>query len=200
MAKHRKPSTTSRPVRNVIVAGALTAGAVAIPAAPAFAAPVNIPGIGTFEVPDEILSQLPPLPQAPIAQHPQAPFIPALPAPVAPVASAAQAAVQAAESKIGAPYVYGAAGPSAFDCSGLMQWAYQQAGIDLPRTSYQQAAAGVPVSLNNLQPGDIVSFYGGSHSGMYVGNGNVVHASTESQPVKIAPLSSMPFDGASRFA
>ncbi|MBY6540710.1 C40 family peptidase [Rhodococcus sp. BP-349] len=189
MAKHRKPSSASRPVRNVLVAGALTAGAVAIPAAPAFAAPVEIPGIGTFEVPDQILSQLPPMPQ-----------VPALPGPAAPQSSAAQVAVQAAESKVGAPYVYGAAGPSAFDCSGLMKWAYQQAGIELPRTSYDQAAAGVAVSQADLKPGDVVSFYGGSHSGMYVGNGNVVHASTESQPVKIAPLSSMPFDGARRYA
>lgn len=196
MAKHRKPSSATRPVRNVLIAGALTAGAVAIPAAPAFAAPVAIPGIGTFEVPDEILSQLPPMPVAP--QLPAVPQVPQL-APAAPVQSAAQAAVAAAESKVGAPYVYGAAGPNAFDCSGLMQWAYQQAGISLPRTSYDQAAAGTSVSLGNLQPGDIVSFYGGSHSGMYVGNGNVVHASTESQPVKVVPLSSMPADGASRY-
>lgn len=189
MAKHRKPSSTSRPVRNVLVAGALTAGAVAIPAAPAFAAPVEIPGIGTFEVPDQILAQLPPLPQLPPAPAVQAPSF----------SSAAQVAVQAAESKVGAPYVYGAAGPNAFDCSGLMKWAYQQAGIELPRTSYDQAAAGTPVSQSDLRPGDIVSFYGGSHAGMYVGNGNVVHASTESQPVKIAPLSSMPFDGARRY-
>ncbi|MBT1191540.1 C40 family peptidase [Rhodococcoides kroppenstedtii] len=194
MAKHRKPSTATRPVRNVLVAGALTAGAIAVPAAPAFAAPVEIPGIGTVEVPDQILSQLPPLPQAPA--------LPQIPSPVAPapVLSAGAQAAQAAESKVGAPYVWGAAGPNAFDCSGLVKWAYQQAGIELPRTSYDQVAAGTPVSQNALQPGDVISFYGGSHSGIYVGNGNVVHASTESQPVKVVPLSSMPYDGARRYA
>ncbi|AMY18572.1 MULTISPECIES: C40 family peptidase [Nocardiaceae] len=194
MAKHRKPSTATRPVRNVLVAGALTAGAIAVPAAPAFAAPVEIPGIGTVEVPDQILSQLPPLPQAPA--------LPQIPSPVAPapILSAGAQAAQAAESKVGAPYVWGAAGPNAFDCSGLVKWAYQQAGIELPRTSYDQAAAGTPVSQNALQPGDVISFYGGSHSGIYVGNGNVVHASTESQPVKVVPLSSMPYDGARRYA
>ncbi|MBY6366675.1 C40 family peptidase [Rhodococcoides corynebacterioides] len=181
-------------MRNVLVAGALTAGAIAVPAAPAFAAPVEIPGIGTVEVPDQILSQLPPLPQTP--------GLPQIPAPVAPAPflSAGAQAAQAAESKVGAPYVWGAAGPNAFDCSGLVKWAYQQAGIELPRTSYDQAAAGTPVSQNALQPGDVISFYGGSHSGIYVGNGNVVHASTESQPVKVVPLSSMPFDGARRYA
>ncbi|MDV7197982.1 C40 family peptidase [Rhodococcus kroppenstedtii] len=194
MAKHRKPSTATRPVRNVLVAGALTAGAIAVPAAPAFAAPVEIPGIGTVEVPDQILSQLPPLPQAPA--------LPQIPSPVAPapVLSAGAQAAQAAESKVGAPYVWGAAGPNAFDCSGLVKWAYQQAGIELPRTSYDQAAVGTPVSQDALQPGDVISFYGGSHSGIYVGNGNVVHASTESQPVKVVPLSSMPYDGARRYA
>src|SRR5690606_17875376 len=104
-----------------------------------------------------------------------------------------------AQSKIGAPYVYGAAGPNAFDCSGLVQWAYQQAGLSVPRTSYEQASAGRAVSISDLLPGDVVSFYDGSHTGIYVGGGNVVHASTSSQPVKVAPLSSMPVDGARRF-
>ncbi|GGG05225.1 hypothetical protein GCM10007304_19130 [Rhodococcoides trifolii] len=192
VAKHRKPSSMSRPVRSVLVAGALTTGAIAIPAAPAFAAPVTIPGIGTFDVPDQVLQALPPLPQIPA--------IPQLPSAPAPATSAAQQAVDAAESKIGAPYVYGASGPNAFDCSGLVQWAYKQAGLQIPRTSYEQASAGVSVSQANLQPGDVVSFYGGSHSGIYIGNGNVVHASTSGVPVKIAPLASMPFDGATRFA
>ncbi len=161
---------------------------VILPAAPAMAAPVTIPGVGTFEIPD--IPGLPPL------------NIPGMPAPgalLAPQVTPAAKAVQAAESKIGAPYVYGASGPDSFDCSGLIQWAYKQAGVSLPRTSYDQAAAGTPVSRDSLMPGDVVSFYGGSHSGMYIGDGNVVHASTSGVPVKVAPVDSMPFDGARRY-
>ena len=95
--------------------------------------------------------------------------------------------------------MYGAAGPDAFDCSGLIQWAYKQAGLNIPRTSYDQAAAGVAVAQSDLRVGDVISFYGGSHSGIYAGNGNVIHASTAGQPVKLAPVSSMPYDGARRF-
>ncbi|OZD04509.1 hydrolase [Rhodococcus sp. 06-235-1A] len=175
-------------MRRVLVAGALTAGVVILPAAPAMAAPLTIPGVGTFEIPD--IPGLPPL---------NIPGVPAPGAPLAPQVTPAAKAVQAAESKIGAPYVYGASGPDSFDCSGLVQWAYKQAGISLPRTSYDQAAAGTPVSQANLAPGDVVSFYGGSHSGIYIGDGNVVHASTSGVPVKVAPLASMPFDGARRY-
>ncbi len=121
------------------------------------------------------------------------------PRPPAPASTAGDKAVQAAQTKLGSPYVYGAAGPNSFDCSGLVQWAFKQAGLNLPRTSYAQAAAGTPVSQSDLRPGDVVSFYGGSHSGIYAGNGNVIHASTEGQPVKLAPIASMPFDGARRY-
>lgn len=186
MASH----TSNRSLRRILVAGAITAGAVVLPAAPAMAAPITIPGIGTFEIPD--IPGLPPLPT-------EIPGLPGIPAPAAPQVTPAAKAVQAAESKIGSPYVYGASGPDSFDCSGLVQWAYKQAGISLPRTSYDQAAAGVPVSEADLQPGDVVSFYGGSHSGIYAGGGNVIHASTSGVPVKVAPVSSMPFDGARRY-
>lgn len=183
---------SKRAVRRAFVAGALALGAVTATAGPAMAEPINIPGIGTFELPagislpPEISNLLPAEGAAP------APFAP-------PVTSVGARAADAAQSKIGAPYVYGAAGPHAFDCSGLVKWAFEQAGLSVPRTSYQQAAAGRAVSLGDLQAGDVVSFYGGSHTGIYVGNGNVVHASTSSQPVKIAPLNSMPVDGARRF-
>ncbi|SNT22725.1 Cell wall-associated hydrolase, NlpC family [Rhodococcoides kyotonense] len=160
------------------------------------AAPITIPGVGTFEIPE--IPGLPPLPTE-IPGLPAVPSLPGAPAGVAPQVTPAAKAVQAAESKIGAPYVYGASGPDSFDCSGLVQWAYKQAGISLPRTSYDQAAAGAPVSQSDLQPGDVISFYGGSHSGIYVGNGNVVHASTSGVPVKVAPVASMPYDGARRY-
>ncbi|OYD70870.1 C40 family peptidase [Rhodococcus sp. OK302] len=180
----------------LVVAGALAAGAFATTAAPASAAPITIPGVGTFDIPDVSIPALPVIPGvtdtgslAPLTQA----------APAAPISTIGEQAVRAAESKLGSPYVYGAAGPDAFDCSGLIQWAYKQAGLNIPRTSYDQAAAGIAVAQSDLRVGDVISFYGGSHSGIYAGNGNVIHASTAGQPVKVAPVSSMPYDGARRF-
>lgn len=108
--------------------------------------------------------------------------------------------VGAALSKIGSPYGWGAAGPNQFDCSGLMYWSYAQNGKSIPRTSQAQLAGGTPVSLSELQPGDIVGYYPGvTHVGMYVGNGQVVHASDYGIPVQVVPLNSMPVQGAVRY-
>jgi len=111
---------------------------------------------------------------------------------------AGYAALQAALSKLGSPYEYGAAGPGSFDCSGLVQWAYKQAGVTVPRTSQAQAGVGTPVAQQDLQPGDIVAFYGGGHDGIYAGNGNVVHAPDYGQPIKVAPMRYMDFTNARR--
>jgi cell wall-associated NlpC family hydrolase len=114
-------------------------------------------------------------------------------------AAARASAVQKALGKVGAPYRWGASGPSAFDCSGLTSWAFKQAGVSLPRTSRAQSAVGTPVSKANLQPGDLVFFYKPvSHVAIYIGNGKVVHASTSGQPVKIGNLNRMPFNSARR--
>jgi len=96
--------------------------------------------------------------------------------------------VAAALSKEGGRYVYGAAGPDAFDCSGLTSWAWAQAGVSIPRTSSGQA--GLPsVPLSQLQPGDLVTYYSPvSHVAMYIGNGQVIHASTESRPILITSV------------
>lgn len=110
-----------------------------------------------------------------------------------------QLAAAAARSKVGSAYSYGSAGPDAFDCSGLVQWSYKQAGVDLPRTSYEQLRSGTPVSLDQLKEGDMVSFYGGGHSAIYVGDGKVVHAATSGRGVVLSPLSEMPACGARRF-
>ncbi|AKK03546.1 C40 family peptidase [Corynebacterium epidermidicanis] len=124
----------------------------------------------------------------------------AVPAEAAPQQTAGQAIVDAARSKIGSPYVYGAAGPNAFDCSGLTSWAYAQVGKQIPRTSYAQAAQGTPVSRDQLQAGDIVAFYGGaSHVGIYTGHGTVIHALTEGTPLSEHPLDYMPYHSAVRF-
>ena len=109
-------------------------------------------------------------------------------------------AVAAAMSKLGAPYSWGATGPDAFDCSGLMLWSYQQIGKSIPRTSSAQIAGGTPVSKSELQPGDIVGFYPGvTHVGMYIGDGKIVHASDYGIPVQVVSLDSMPFAGAARY-
>ncbi|MFJ9725243.1 NlpC/P60 family protein [Streptomyces sp. NPDC101209] len=113
--------------------------------------------------------------------------------------SRAAAAVQYAYSKLGSPYVWGATGPDAFDCSGLVQSAYRSAGVSLPRTTYAQIDAGRRVSRSELRPGDLVFFYSGiSHVGIYIGNGQMIHAPNPAEPVKIAPVDEMPFAGATR--
>jgi len=113
--------------------------------------------------------------------------------------SRAAAAVSYAYGKLGSPYVWGATGPDAFDCSGLSQAAYRSAGIALPRTTYSQINAGRRVSRSELLPGDLVFFYSGiSHVGIYVGNGQMIHAPNPSAPVRLAPINQMPFAGAAR--
>ncbi|MFF7374027.1 NlpC/P60 family protein [Streptomyces massasporeus] len=113
--------------------------------------------------------------------------------------SRAATAVSYAYQKLGSPYVWGATGPNAFDCSGLVQAAYRAAGVSLPRTTYSQIAAGRRVSRSELLPGDLVFFYAGiSHVGIYVGNGRMIHAPNPSAPVRVAPLDEMPFAGATR--
>jgi cell wall-associated NlpC family hydrolase len=115
---------------------------------------------------------------------------------------AAQAAVNTALAQVGKPYVWGAAGPDSFDCSGLMQYAYSAAGIALPHSSSAQSTMGVAVSRDQLQPGDLVFFYSPvSHVGMYIGNGQMVHAATSGEPVKVVSLDSMPdYNSARRIA
>ncbi|WP_181796745.1 C40 family peptidase [Streptomyces sp. WELS2] len=113
----------------------------------------------------------------------------------------AAVAVAYAYGKLGSPYVWGATGPHAFDCSGLVQAAYRAAGLSLPRTSYAQINAGRRVSRSELLPGDLVFFYSGiSHVGIYVGGGRMIHAPNPSAPVRLAPIDQMPFAGATRVA
>ncbi|MFI6646441.1 NlpC/P60 family protein [Streptomyces sp. NPDC050529] len=118
----------------------------------------------------------------------------------APNARAAEA-VAFAYTALGKPYVWGATGPSSFDCSGLTQAAYRSAGVSLPRTTYTQIDAGRRVSRSELAPGDLVFFYSGiSHVGLYIGNGQMIHAPRPGAPVRIAPIDQMPFAGATRVA
>ena len=109
-------------------------------------------------------------------------------------------AAAAALTKQGAPYGWGATGPDRFDCSGLMVWAYAQEGKSIPRTSQAQLSGGTPVPMDQLEPGDVIGYYPGvTHVGMYIGDGQVVHASTYGVPVQVVPVDSMPVQGAVRF-
>lgn len=108
-------------------------------------------------------------------------------------------ALRAALSVRGDPYVWGASGPSAFDCSGLVMWAYQQVGISLPHYTGAQFNMGVHVSQGQLQPGDLVFFYADiGHVGLYIGNGLMVDAPDFGQVVKVEPVMWDVFVGAVR--
>ncbi|MHA5048495.1 C40 family peptidase [Streptomyces sp. SD15] len=112
-----------------------------------------------------------------------------------PASGRASSAYAAAQSVIGSPYVYGASGPSSFDCSGLTSWAYAQAGMAIPRTSQAQANAGTRIySQSDLQVGDLVIFYGDQHHvGFYAGNGQVLHAPRTGTVVRYESINNMPF-------
>jgi cell wall-associated NlpC family hydrolase len=116
-----------------------------------------------------------------------------------PASGRAGAAVSYALAQVGDAYVYGAAGPDAFDCSGLTMMAWAQAGVSLPHSSSGQMGSGTPVSQSQLQPGDLVFYYSPvSHVGIYIGNGQIVHAANPSTGVQITGVNTMPFSGAVR--
>ncbi len=124
------------------------------------------------------------------------PVLPNLPA-----AGGAATAVAAAESQIGVPYVWGGESPGrGFDCSGLTQWAWRQAGVDLPRTAAAQYDAIAHVPLSDLQPGDLLfwGFGGISHVGMYVGGGEIVHAPESGELVRLQSIWNSGLVGAGR--
>jgi peptidoglycan DL-endopeptidase CwlO len=116
-----------------------------------------------------------------------------------PAPAARTTAVERALSKIGSPYRYGATGPNAFDCSGLVSWAFEKSGVSLPRTSRAMSKVGTPVSRDELLPGDLVFFYNPvSHVGIYIGDGKIVHASNKKGPVKISDMGHMTYNSARR--
>jgi cell wall-associated NlpC family hydrolase len=115
------------------------------------------------------------------------------------VSGRAGAAVNYAMAQVGDAYSYGAAGPDAFDCSGLTMMAWAQAGVSLPHSSSGQQSSGTPVSQSQLAPGDLVFYYQPvSHVGIYIGNGQIVHAANPSTDVRVDPVFSMPYSGAVR--
>lgn len=108
-------------------------------------------------------------------------------------------AVSAALAQQGTPYVHGGATPGGFDCSGLVKYAFARAGVTLPRTAAAQATMGRPVSLKDLTPGDVLTFYHPvSHIVLYVGDGQIVEASQPGTSVHVRPLYTTGFAGARR--
>ncbi|MFF7473529.1 NlpC/P60 family protein [Streptomyces sp. NPDC008092] len=105
----------------------------------------------------------------------------------------AAAAFAAAKTKLGTPYVYGATGPSSFDCSGLTSWAYAQAGVSIPRTSESQSTIGTRIySTSDLQVGDLVFFFNDLHHvGLYAGNGQILHAPRTGTVVRYESMSTI---------
>ncbi len=98
-------------------------------------------------------------------------------------------ALRWALSRRGSPYVWGAAGPHAFDCSGLVMWAYAQVGISLPHFTGDQWDMGIHVGRNQLQPGDLVFFYPDiGHVGLYLGNNLMVDAPDFGEVVQVQPV------------
>ncbi|MET9327079.1 C40 family peptidase [Tsukamurella sp. NPDC003166] len=222
MAKHRlqpQPSKGATVARGALAAGAVTIGTLAAPAV-AFAAPA--PAAPAPQAPE-----VKPAPVGKPVAKPAAKVAPAAaqvaatrnttarpnivtgiaiaPKPgettvagVQPGGAKAKV-VQAALSRQGLPYSYGSAGPTSFDCSGLVYWSMKQAGITVPRDSYGQLGGGRAVAIADLQPGDIVIYNGGSHAALYIGNGKVVHSVNYGIPVKVSPLNEMSVYSARRY-
>ncbi|WP_432044764.1 NlpC/P60 family protein [Streptomyces asiaticus] len=116
-----------------------------------------------------------------------------------PSSGRAATAFGAARAALGLPYAWGQAGPTAFDCSGLMQWAYAHAGVAIPRTSQAQAHAGQPVPLSQARPGDLVVYRSdASHVAMYAGNGQVIHAPYPGARVRYDPVGMLPISSITR--
>jgi cell wall-associated NlpC family hydrolase len=97
--------------------------------------------------------------------------------------------VGVAMSYLGVPYVWGGGSPSGFDCSGLVMYAFAQVGVSVPHSSYAQYGMGVPVSRDQLAPGDLVFFDGLGHVGIYIGGGQFVHAPHTGDVVKVSSMS-----------
>ncbi|MFJ6571576.1 C40 family peptidase [Streptomyces sp. NPDC091292] len=118
-----------------------------------------------------------------------------------PSSGSVAAVISFLKAQLGDAYVMGGTGPNSWDCSGLVQAAFQQAGVSLPRTSQQQSTAGTQVGTSNLQVGDIL-YWGGAgsayHTGVYIGNGQYLDAANPAKGVVVQDLSGYPASGAIR--
>ena len=157
-----------------------TVAPAATTTAPAAATTTVPPAAATTTVPPAATTTLPTAATAPAAT----PSVPG-------ESPAASTAVQAALSRVGDPYVWGGAGPDDFDCSGLVMWAYAQAGIYLPHYSGSQYADTTHIPMSDLEPGDLVfPADPGQHVAIYIGNGEIVQAPYTGANVQVVPLTS----------
>ncbi|WP_432052959.1 NlpC/P60 family protein [Streptomyces xiamenensis] len=114
-------------------------------------------------------------------------------------ATKAEAAIAFAEAQIGKPYVWGATGPNSYDCSGLTQAAWREAGVTIPRVTWDQVNIGTKIAKSDLQPGDLVFFYSDiSHVGLYIGGGQMIHAPKPGDVIKVESIDYMPWHSAVR--
>ena len=158
----------------------------------------DVPAAGTSVAPEPVAPPAPAMAPAPAPVPVPAPAPPPAPAPApapapvpAPSASAAQRAIDYARAQLGKPYQWGAAGPDAFDCSGLTMRAWQAGGENLPHWSVAQARAVTRVSYANIRPGDLVFWSddgqasGTYHVGLYIGGGKMIHAPRPGKVVEV---------------
>ena len=108
--------------------------------------------------------------------------------PAPPARGGASAAIAEAKRQLGKPYVWGAAGPDSFDCSGLTMWAWRAGGVSLPHYTGSQYAATTHIPLSAIQPGDLIFYNGMEHVGLYIGGGQIIHAPHSGDVVKISDL------------
>src|SRR5207302_2242682 len=108
--------------------------------------------------------------------------------PAPPARGGAGAAIAEARRQLGKPYVWGAAGPNSFDCSGLTMWAWRAGGVSLPHYTGAQYSATTHVPLSAIQPGDLIFFNGMEHVGLYIGGGQMIHAPHSGDVVKVESI------------
>jgi cell wall-associated NlpC family hydrolase len=150
------------------------------------------------EAEEEAEAEQPPADPAPADPAPADPA-PTDPPPADGYTAKAEKVIAFAENQLGKPYVWAATGPDTYDCSGLTQAAWREAGIELPRTTWDQVEAGTRVSRSEMLPGDLVFFYDDiSHVGIYIGDGMMIHASKPGDVVKVESIDYMPFHSAVR--
>lgn len=210
-ARHRA-ETTSHVVRNTTIAaaaGAAMIGSIApaqayaqapVQSGAAYSAPASasLAGYTSYTYQAPVAAQPAPAPQqavstASVAPQPTASTVAPQSTATTAISPAAGGIVGTAHQGIGSAYVFGGTAFGAWDCSGFTKWVFAQNGVDLPRTTWAQIAAGTPTS--NPQPGDLVSQNGGGHVGIYIGGGKMISALNPAQGTQIHSVHAMPLDG-----